>query len=362
MNRRPTILLNPGPVTLSDRVRNALLKEDMCHRETDFASLMLDIKARLARVYPDAQEAFEAVTLTGSGTCAVEAMIASFTTKESVTLVLSNGVYGERIARMLQAHQRPFIELQADWRDPVEFAEARRVLESNHNIRRVVSVHNETTTGRLNDIAQLADLCSEFGVSLLLDSVSSFGAEWIDFSHPSLLAVASTGNKCLHGIVGLAFVMARKSIFDSGNSNADSLYLDLFQYQKAQTDGFSPFTPAVHACFALQEALVELEELGGWQGRRQRYRQLSAMVRQRLAKRGVSLLLDDDVYSSMISSFELPDGWDYPRVHDAMRQAGFVIYAGQGSLYHAMFRICTMGDIHDQDIQRLNTVLDEIFS
>ena len=360
MQDRPTILLNPGPVTLSDRVRASLLREDMCHREADFAALMRDIKTRLAAVYSEAEEAFEAVTLTGSGTCAVEAMIDSFSSRERTTLVLSNGVYGERIAAMLAAYHRPCHELRADWREPIDLQRVRTTLASDATIGQVVAVHNETTTGRLNDLAPLLDLCAEFGAELMLDAVSSFGAEWIDFSHPNLVAVASTGNKCLHGIVGIAFVLARKTLFTQRTSLADGLYLDLFRYQAAQVDGFSPYTPAVHACFALQEALAELTDLGGWQARGVRYRQLSERVRSRLTQLGVPAYLEGDVYSSMISSFKLPVGWNYQEIHDALRAAGFVIYAGQGSLYQEMFRICTMGDILDQDITRLLTAIEEL--
>ncbi|MCB1760064.1 MAG: aminotransferase class V-fold PLP-dependent enzyme [Gammaproteobacteria bacterium] len=360
MNGRPPILLNPGPVTLSDSVRKALLHDDMCHREADFAALMLDIKQRLARVYAEAEEEFEAVTLTGSGTCAVEAMIDSLAPRESTTLVLSNGVYGERIAAMLGAHKRPYVELRADWREPMALDRARRKLEQAIDIGHIVAVHNETTSGRLNELEPLLALCAEFECRLLLDAVSSFGAERIDFSHPNLDAVASTGNKCLHGIVGIAFVMARKRLFETGTSQADGLYTDLFRYQAAQVDGFSPFTPAVHACFALRQALDELERQGGWRGRRARYRLLSRQLRERLDALGVAAYIDDDSYSSMISSFALPRDWDYPALHDALRDAGFIIYAGQGDLYKEMFRICTMGDIRDDDLARLLATLERL--
>ncbi|MCB1873125.1 MAG: 2-aminoethylphosphonate aminotransferase, partial [Gammaproteobacteria bacterium] len=152
----------------------------------------------------------------------------------------------------------------------------------------------------------------------------------------------------------------RKTQFEKRTSNSDGLYLDLFRYHAAQTDGFSPYTPAVHACFALQEALQELADQGGWRARRQRYRQLSEQIRDKLAALGIATFLDAAVYSSMISSFKLPKGWDYPGIHDALRSRGFVIYAGQGGLYREMFRICTMGDIQDEDIARLLASMEEL--
>ncbi len=356
------LLLNPGPVSLTPRVRNALLRDDMCHREPDFAELMLSLKTELGDIYGAADAGFDPLLLTGSGTSAVEAMVASLAPKDGKTLILSNGVYGERIARMLSVRGRPFTEVRADWLCPIDLVAVETALQANPTVSHVVAVHNETTTGRLNDIRGLADLCRRYGKWLLLDAVSSFGAEAIDFTEPCLLAVASTGNKCLHGIVGIALVLVRKDCFADQSSQADALYLDLASYQSDQRTGFSPFTQATHACFALDEALAELREQGGWSARRDRYRQLSRRLRRALAGLGVALVLEESDYSSMISSFWIPSGWDYQGLHDALRDAGFIIYAGQGGLYQSMFRICTMGNIGDDDMDRLITALSDMFS
>lgn len=357
---RPTILLNPGPVTLSERVRHALLHEDMCHREPDFAALMLDIKARLAAVYAPAQGRFDAITITGSGTCAVEAMVASLAPKAATTLVVANGVYGERIAAMLAAQRKPHAVIQSPWGDALDLPAVAERLRTDTAITHVVAVHNETTTGRLNDIGTLADLCRDHGKWLMIDAVSSFGGERIDFAHPALLAAAATGNKCLHGIVGIAFVLVRHDALAAERSQSDSLYLDLFAYHLAQRIGFSPFTPAVHGCFALQEALRELDETGGLEVRNARYRALSERIRSALQGHGISLFLPASAYSSMISSFRLPLGWSYERLHDALRADGFIIYAGQGDLQGSLFRVCTMGDLLDEDIDRLLASFDRL--
>ena len=350
---RPTILLNPGPVTLSERVRSAMLREDQCHREPDFASLMMDIKKRLVQVYPDSTEAFDAVMITGSGTCSVEAMLSTFAPLETKTLVVTNGVYGERMVAMLDAQKKPYESTNGDWSCPMDLYSVEKFLEQDDNITHIAAVHNETTTGRLNDIESLAKLCKSYDKRLLLDAVSSFGAEEIDFSDWPLDAVAATANKCLHGVPGIAFVMSRELLFSAESSYSNTLYLDLHRYYMEQRSGFSPFTPAVHACFALHESLKELEENGGVAARNQRYRTLSATIRAALNKLGIRSFLDESDYSSMISSFYLPENWDYPALHDELRTKGFVIYAGQAGLFHSIFRIANMGDIHDADIERL---------
>lgn len=350
---RPAILLNPGPVTLSDRVRNALQREDQCHREPDFAAFMLDIKKRLASVYPEAAQKFDAVVVTGSGTCAVEAMLSTFAPLNTKTLVATNGIYGERMAAMLRMQGKPYEAIASDWPAPIDLAAIEKALEHDASITHIAAVHNETTTGRLNDITALARLCTRHDKRLLLDAVSSFGAEAIDFRNWPLGAVAATANKCLHGVPGVAFVMVSRSLFENEKSYSSTLYLDLYRYYTEQQNGFSPFTPAVHACYALHEALVELEEYGGVAARHCRYLELSTRIRSFLNEIGIKNFLAEEDYSSMISSFYLPDGWDYSALHKSLRDAGFVIYAGQGGLFHSIFRIANMGNIHDADVDRL---------
>jgi len=351
MNR--TILLNPGPVTLTERVRRALQREDLCHREPEFAQLVLDIKSRLVRVYPETAENYEAVLMTGSGTCAVEAMLASLIPRKGKALVVANGVYGERMAAMIAAHGKDSEVVTSEWHEPMNLAEVEKRLAEDSAITHVVAVHHETTTGRLNDIAPLGHLCKERNVALLLDGVSSFGAEAIAFEDWNLEACAATANKCLHGVPGISFVLVKKSVFASRPSAAETLYLDLYRYQAAQISGYSPFTQAVHVAYALQEALKEMEELGGQAARRERYRSLAAQIRQTLAELGIQTLLKAEEYSCVLASFKLPSSYSYEQIHDRLKEAGFVIYAGQGGLKNSIFRIANMGDIQPEDLQRL---------
>jgi len=357
---RPTILLNPGPVTITERVRASLQKEDLCHREPEFANMMLDIKKRLVDIYSDSASGYEAILMTGSGTCAVEAMISSLLPRDGKILVISNGVYGERIARMVELQGKKSAVVKSAWPEPMNLTEAERLLAEDPAITHVTAIHNETTTGRLNDLDSLGALCKKYDKPLLLDAVSSFAGERIEFEKWNIQALASTANKCIHGIPGLTFVIVRRDVMENGTSAAGSLYLDLFGYYEKQKSGFSPFTQATHVAVALQEALKEMEENGGWEPRMQRYREISVRIRSELARMGVPAFLDEDVYCSMLSSFHLPEGFTYEELHDKLREEGFVIYAGQGGLFHQIFRIANMGDISDSDVDRLLEVLRRI--
>jgi 2-aminoethylphosphonate-pyruvate transaminase len=357
-----TILLNPGPVTLSDRVRSALTSGDWCHREPEYAQLTRDINNELARVYAPMESDFDAVTLTASGTGAVEAMLACFAPEQGGTLVVANGVYGERMAKILAAHNRPHELLCGEWTLPIDLSAVEAALDSQPQITHLATVHHETTTGRLNDIDALGALCVRRGISLLLDAVSSFGAEAIETEAWNLTAVAGTANKCLHAVPGLAFVIARRDAWAADPKPAiGSVYLDLFTYHAGQHgDGYSPFTQSVQAAFALREALAELAETGGWRARRDLYRERAGRIQSELDAAEVGSLIPADAFSSVLRSYLLPDGLDYSTLHGALKKKGFIIYAGQGQFGGKIFRIAVMGDIRDSEIEALCAALRPI--
>jgi 2-aminoethylphosphonate-pyruvate transaminase len=358
-----TILLNPGPVTLSDRVRSALSEGDWCHREPEFAELTREINSALAGVYADMRDEFSAVMLTGSGTSAVEAMLASFAPADGGTLVLSNGVYGERMAKILVAHRKPHTVLEQPWMSPLDIEATIQMLDQHPEITHIATVHHETTTGRLNDLDALGALCRERGLALLLDAVSSFGAERIESADWNLEAVAGTANKCLHGVPGLSFVVARREAWSRPRPTVASVYLDLYSYYAGQHgDGFSPFTQSVQVAFALREAIAELEETGGWQARRETYRHRVAKIHEELTSLNIHNLLKNNEYSCVLRSYLLPAGMAYGSLHDVLKSQGFVIYAGQGDLASTVFRLAYMGDIRASDLDRLCAALRDVFT
>lgn len=355
------ILLNPGPVTLSAKVRRALQGDDLCHREPEFASLTKAILGKLESVYDDAGKTHAAVLLTASGSGAVEAMLSTFAPRNQTTLVVANGVYGERMLDMLTRQGKPCIGLTAPWESPIELDSVERLLEEHPGISHLAVVHHETTTGRLNDLRALAKLCAKRRIELMIDAVSSFGAEWIDFATWNPLAIASTANKCLHGIPGVSFVMARREALEHSQTQATTLYFDLLRYYRNQRSGWSPFTQAVQGFMALEAALDELLESGSWSGRQGVYRQRSSRIAAKLGKLGALPLLEDGA-SSMLRSYLYPEGKSYARLHDGLKKRGFTIYAGQGRLQARIFRIATMGDITEENMQNLMAALEEVLA
>jgi 2-aminoethylphosphonate-pyruvate transaminase len=347
------LLLNPGPVTLTARVRGALQRADLCHREIEYADLQREVQSALLAVYGK-PAGYLALLLAGSGTAAVEAMVGTFVPRGGHALVLANGVYGDRMAAMLKAQGKAHTVLTSPWTEAFDLAAVDSALDANPAVTHILAVHHETTTGRLNPVAELGALCARRGVKLLLDAVSSFGAEAIAFAEWNLEALAATANKCLHGAPGTAFVIAREAAFDERPSGATSVYLDLHRYRAGAATGEPPFTPAVPSLYALDEALKEHAELGGWTARRDTYRTRGERVRLGLAALGIAdFLADPAAYGAALTAYAMPEAPGYDVLHDRLKAAGFVIYAGQGGFAGRIFRIATMGDLTLADMDRL---------
>ncbi|CAG9240868.1 2-aminoethylphosphonate--pyruvate transaminase [Burkholderia diffusa] len=344
------LLLNPGPVTLTERVRRSLLQPDLCHRESEFFDLQDEARARLVAAYELDPAEWAAVLMTGSGTAAVESMIAALVPQDGKLLVIENGVYGERITQIATQYGIAHDVLKHEWMQALDLAQIAARLDAG-GYSHVAVIHHETTTGRLNDLGAIADVCRARGVKMLVDGVSSFGAEAIDFAGGVIDAVAATANKCLHGVPGAAFVIVRRGALAKAASR--TYYLDLGRLAKLQDQRNTPFTPSVHAYYALVEALREFDEAGGWRARHAHYKALADQAQAGLAARGMPLVLAEGASSVVLRAYRLPQGVTYETLHDGLKARGFVIYAGQGGLSKELFRISTMGAIHAADVERL---------
>jgi 2-aminoethylphosphonate-pyruvate transaminase len=349
------ILLNPGPVTLDGDVRQAATRVDLCHREPEYFELQDRLIRGLLEVYGCDPTQWAAVLIGGSGTYALEAMVASLLPEDAHLLVLENGVYGERLSRIAGIYGIRYRALTAAWGAPIDLAELDTVLATGE-FTHVAAVHHETTTGRLNPAEDIAAYCTRHEVHLMLDAVSSFGAEPIPFEQSSLMAVGATANKCLHGIPGLAIVLCRQEALLQ-DIEPRSLSLHLPSWAEHQARQSTPFTPSVNSVLALVKALEQLEEQGGWPARQSRYLDLAGRVAKTCRELGVDEWLPAREASCVLRSYHLPPGLSYEELHDGLKRNGFIIYAGQGKLASELFRISTMGDISDGDMSRLEKAL-----
>ncbi len=357
----PEILLNPGPVVLSERVRDAMLQPDLCHREKEFAELQNSIRHDLLNVYALPEDKWAAILMTGSGTAAMEAMMTSLVPDHGKVLIIENGVYGERLSKIAEIHQINHMRLHHEWGEAISLKLLEDELRYHDELSHVAVVHHETTTGRLNDLAGIAEVCARYNLPILLDGISSFGAEDIEFDDWNIAACAATANKCLHAVPGTSFVICnRDALNEMQATKPKTLYLDLSSYLKSQDANGTPFTQSIQTFYALSEALKELQDQGGQKERQKNYWNKLNIVREGLNKLGINALMQAEDCSCVLNAFHLPNGIDYEALHDELKNNGFVIYAGQGDLSKTLFRISCMGEISDHDMKRFVTAMESI--
>ncbi len=356
MNR--TVLLNPGPVNVTERVRQALLKPDLCHREAEFSDLLGSIRSKLVRIFGIGSD-FDAVLVTGSGTAALEMAVCSCLSEGKTMLVICNGVYGDRIATMVKAHGLNPHSLTYDWGQPPEVSDVEQALKQHPDIEVVALVHHETTTGLINPVQDIGQVVRKYDRRFLVDSISGLAGDPLDFNRAGVDFCVGTANKCLQGLPGVSFVLVRKSELARLEALPKrSHYFDLYSNHHAQENGETLFTPAVQVYYAFDAALDELLE-ESLEKRIQRYSQAAQLLRKGFQEMKLEFLIAESHRSNTLTALKLPEGVSYKSLHGQLKKKGFVIYAGQKKLSESIFRIANMGDITTEEFQNLLKALKD---
>ena len=341
-HHRQRVLLNPGPAVVSDRVHRAVAGPDLCHREPEYSEMFARIREKLFRVAGVGRD-WQLALIAGSGTAAMEAMVGASVREGHHLLVCRNGVYGDRLATIGERLGIETLAIHAAQTEPIDPAMVASALDADPDIDAVALVHHETTTGLLNPVHEIAALAGARGVRVIVDAISSLGAEELRLAGSGIDMVACTSNKCLHGLPGTAFVLLSPTgAKRAAEAPRRSLYLDITGYLEAQEKNSVPFTPAVPTVYGLEAALDELLD-EGLEHRQAAYRGRVAFLDQALGRLGMEPTVAAENRSSSVRSFRLPDGVDYRNLHDALKRDGYVIYAGLGDAAKTTFRICTLG-------------------
>lgn len=339
------ILLNPGPVLTTATVKNSMIQYDLCHRDRDFSALLGKLKVDLLPLF-GADESYRVLFISGSGTAGLEAMLASLVPRGRGVLVLSNGAFGERLNGILELHQVPTVYLRYEWGEtiPVEAVEA--ALIEHPDLWGVVMNHHETSVGLLNPVDEVGRLCTTHGKVLLLDAISSFGAERTDVLKQNIGACVTSSNKCLHSVTGISIICVRKDLLDGlAEVEPRSFYLDLYKhYRYLEDSNQTPFTPNVTSFFALERAVRELIEEGT--GRRHReYVWRNSFLRRELGRLGFEFLTATGQESATILTVGVPPDIDYRRFYNLMKGYGFLVYDCKPPLADRYFQVANMGDL-----------------
>ena len=336
-------LLTPGPLTTSPTVKQAML-HDFGSRDGTFIDINASVRQRLINII-DGADSHVCVPLQGSGTFVVEAMIGTFIPADGKLLVLVNGAYGHRIARICNCIGRDYVIQETAEDVPVDLEQLDRSLAGDGEITHVAVIHCETTSGILNPVKAVADIVARHGRSLLIDAMSAFGAIPLSTRDVKFDALVASSNKCLEGSPGMGFCLADKAALQDTQGNSPSLCLDLYdQWVAMEGNGQWRFTPPTHAILAFNQALDEFEAEGGVEGRGGRYRENYRILVDGMRKLGFRTLLRDELQAPIIVTFHMPDNpkFDFNRFYNNLSEQGYIIYPGKLTVADS-FRIGCIG-------------------
>ncbi|AZF22125.1 2-aminoethylphosphonate--pyruvate transaminase [Pseudomonas sp. R3-52-08] len=351
MRTATPILLTPGPLTTSNRTRQAMMV-DWGSWDERFNQLTASVCEQLLAIIQGA-ERHHCVPLQGSGTFAVEAAIGTLVPRNGKVLVLVNGAYGKRLAKICEVLGRAFSTFETREDEPTAAADVDRLLHADTAITHVALIHCETSTGILNPLAQIAEVVKRHGKRLIIDAMSSFGALPIDAREVPFDALIAASGKCLEGVPGMGFVFVEKTALAASRGHSHSLAMDLFdQHHYMVQTGQWRFTPPTHVVAALHEALLQYHEEGGLSARYQRYATNCQTLLDGMAELRLRSFLPAAIQAPIIVTFHAPKDprYQFREFYERVKAKGFLLYPGKLTQVET-FRVGCIGQVDAAGMQ-----------
>jgi len=355
-------LLTPGPLTTTDSVKAAMLT-DHCTWDDDYKQITIDICNQLLKIAHCSPENYTAVLMQGSGSFGVESVLNSSLGKRDKILIITNGAYGDRMSEMIHYMGLKYDVLNCFYNEQPNVDDIDRFLTRNPEITHVAVVHCETTTGILNNIEAIGQVVKKHNKIYIVDAMSSFGGIDIEVERLNIDFLVSSANKCIQGVPGFSFVIAKRKSLMNCKGQATSLSLSLYdQWKEMDKDGKWRFTSPTHVVLAFAQALKELDAEGGVSARNKRYQENMDLLRKNFKTLGLIPYLDEQVQAPIITTFEFPkENFNFKKMYDFIKKRGFAIYPGKLANLDT-FRIGVIGEIYLEDIEKLTAIMREYLS
>ncbi len=351
-------LFSPGPVLVRDNVREALLHYDICHRSIEFERLFESIQEKVKELF-NADESYYSLLVSGSGTSANETILSSIFEENDQALLIKNGVFGERLEEILQKYSVPIVNASFEWAEYPDIAKIEKMIVENPKIKVVAMVFHETSTGMINPVKEVGEICKKYGKWYFVDSVSAAGGQNIDVVENNITFTTSVGGKCVGAFPGSAYICAKEEAIKSiTKAQGKNVYMNLAKhYASAKENHQTPNTPNVNLFWGLDRALSNILE-EGLDKQIDRYEKCAKILRAGLKEQGLKMLLPEYCMSNTVTSVFLPEGRDIISFLNDMEDQGYVVYGGKGKyLDMGMFQIANMGEIYEEDCKEFLKVL-----
>ncbi|NDI36272.1 2-aminoethylphosphonate aminotransferase [Chengkuizengella sediminis] len=354
------ILLNPGPATTTDSVKWAQVVPDICPREVEFGQLMNSVSTDLTQFVADPTD-YVTVLFSGSGTSAVESILCSCVSQDDSLLIINNGAYGERMVKIANTYKLNVVEFKSVPYHAIDLNLLEQTIQTcTRKITHLAVVHHETTTGLLNNVKLIGEICVKHEIDLIVDAMSSYAAIPIQMNEMNISYLAASSNKNLQGMAGISFVIAKVSKLEQlENADIRSYYLNLYeQYKYFSKNKQMRFTPPVQTMYALKQAIIELQEEGITE-RYIRYTRSWERLISGTYRLGLSYLVPEAHHSKIITAIIEPDisQYNFPNMHQYFYKHNIMIYPGKLDEFNT-FRIANIGAITYKDIDTFLDLLE----
>lgn len=358
-NIKRNVLLNPGPATTTDSVKYAQAVPDICPREKEFGDLMEFCAVEITKFVGNTND-HATVLFGGSGTATVEAILSSVVAESGKILIIDNGAYGKRMCQITAIYNIETVIFQSSSIEPIDLKALEETLQAHKDLTHLAVIHHETTTGLLNDIEAVGQLCKRYALSFIVDSMSGFAAIPVDMNAMNIDYLAASSNKNIQGMAGIGFAICNKKALEKTKDIAPrNLYLNLYaQYEYFERTHQTRFTPPVQTFYALKQAILETQQ-ETIEKRYARYNKSWEVLLNGLERLNLTYLIDKKHHSKIITSIIEPTAkeYDFDKMHDYLFEKGFTIYPGKVNHYNT-FRISNIGEINHEDISNFLIVLE----
>ncbi|MDR2865019.1 MAG: 2-aminoethylphosphonate--pyruvate transaminase [Spirochaetaceae bacterium] len=354
---RREVLLNPGPATTTDTVKYAQIAADICPREKEFGLLMAEMCHDLTAFVASPAE-YETVIFGGSGTAADEAMVSSCVPEDGRILIVDNGSYGERLAKIASVYKLNYAVFKSEPYEAINITKLENEFKTGKYTHLGI-VYHETTTGLLNPLEKIGPLAKKYHLVTVVDAVSAYAGIPMDLAKLGIDFMAATSNKLIQGMAGVCFVICKKQELEKiKNIPIRSYYLNLYdQYTYFAKNKQTRFTPPVQTLYALHQAILETKQ-ETVEKRYKRYTECWKILVSAVKKYNLKMLVKEEEQSHLITAIFDPETEKYrfDALHDFARRRSFTIYPGKlGNI--STFRIANIGDIQPEEMQRFTEVL-----
>ena len=356
-NIRREVLLNPGPSTTTDSVKYAQVVPDICPRELEFGNLMEKVAEDLTSFVADPKD-YISIMFGCSGTGADEAMVSSCVPPDGKLLVVDNGSYGARLAKIAQVYNIDMDVFKSSTYEPIDIAALEEKMKTGGYTTFAI-VYHETTTGLLNPLEKICPMAKKYGMTTIVDIVSAYGGMPINLEKLGIDFASTTSNKHIGGMAGVGIVVCRRSeLLKQKEWPMRSYYLNLFdQYKYFLETKQTRFTPPVQTFYALRQAITETK-VETIEKRYERFTACWKILVKALKEIGLKMLVAEENQSHFITAILIPETPEYSftALHDYAKSFGFTIYPGKlGNI--DTFRIANMGDIKPEEMTHFTCVL-----